>query len=565
MAMAVCRNIAATTIAAVVLSSWCDRGSLAQQANDAVKHFSNSIVAAEPPAGSKFTAAPLPAAVRSSATLQLHFGLTIKNVDELQARVGRGERIPPSEMAAKYSGDPESAKKLARWLTQQGFRAIEISADHSSVYATATVAQIEKSLRVTMQSVTFEGKTRPAATTPPALPREVGEAVIAIDGLQPWAHMVKHSIMPRKAAYASARADVASKTPATAYKIYDILKAYNAHGLEVAGKGRVTGKGQTIGILIDTLPLRSDLQEFWQRNGLPVDHSRVQFVNVRGNNAALPPREGEETLDVEWSSGIAPGATVRVYASGSLEWPDIHRALDMIYADAQKPDGPRHLSLSFGGREDFFTLDQLAEAMFLKLAALGVTTFVASGDAGSNPDESLPQNPGGPESYVEYPASDRWVVAVGGTTLQFQAQGNKVVSETAWYGSGGGVSKKRAQPAWQKSFWTDQQNRLVPDVSSVADSPGAFIIYDGVEQPIWGTSWSAPMWAGFSALVAEAREKQGKPPLGFLAPVLYGLPKGTGFRDIVSGSNGAYQAGPGWDPTTGLGVPNVQELVQALP
>jgi len=296
-----------------------------------------------------------------------------------------------------------------------------------------------------------------------------------------------------------------------------------------------------------------------------VDQSQLQFVNLRGKDADLPPREGEETLDTEWASGIAPGATIRVYAAGSLQWPDIHRALDMIYADAQKPGGPRHLSLSFGGREDFFTLDQLAEAMFLKLAAIGVTTFVASGDAGSNPDDDLPQNPGGSESHVEYPASDRWVVAVGGTTLQFQAQGNKVISEIGWSGSGGGVSKKRPQPEWQKSVWPGQSNRVVPDVSSVADSPGAFIVLDGVEQPIWGTSWSAPMWAGFSALIAEAREKQGKPPLAFLAPSLYRLPKGTGFRDIVSGSNGAYQAKPGWDPVTGLGVPNVKELIDTLP
>jgi kumamolisin len=73
------------------------------------------------------------------------------------------------------------------------------------------------------------------------------------------------------------------------------------------------------------------------------------------------------------------------------------------------------------------------------------------------------------------------------------------------------------------------------------------------------------MWAGFSALIAEAREKQGKEQLGFLAPVLYGLPKGAGFRDIVSGNNGAYKAAPGWDPVTGLGVPNVKSLVETIP
>ena len=205
--------------------------------------------------------------------LQLHFGLATNNVEDLQARVAKGERISPREMAAKYSGDPASAGKLARWLTQQGFRAVETSADFTSVYATAAVGQIEKSLGVTMQSVTHRGQTKPAATTPPSLPRDVGEAVIAIDGLQPWAHVVKHPILLDRSVRAASAA--ASREPA--YKIYDILKAYDAHGLEVPGKGRVTGKGQTIAILIDTLPLKSDVQAFWQRSGLSIDQSQLQL------------------------------------------------------------------------------------------------------------------------------------------------------------------------------------------------------------------------------------------------------------------------------------------------
>jgi kumamolisin len=73
------------------------------------------------------------------------------------------------------------------------------------------------------------------------------------------------------------------------------------------------------------------------------------------------------------------------------------------------------------------------------------------------------------------------------------------------------------------------------------------------------------MWAGFSALIAEARAKEGKPKLGFLAPLLYQVSDKGGFRDITKGSNGAFQAGPGWDPVTGLGVPNLKVLIQTLP
>jgi kumamolisin len=108
---------------------------------------------------------------------------------------------------------------------------------------------------------------------------------------------------------------------------------------------------------------------------------------------------------------------------------------------------------------------------------------------------------------------------------------------------------------------------LVPDVSCVADpNPGAFVWFNGREVAEGGTSWSAPIWAGFAALIAEARQKQRKPPLGFLAPFFYREKVRTnGFRDITSGSNGAYRAGVGWDAVTGLGVPKVKALLLSLP
>src|SRR5262249_35807972 len=106
------------------------------------------------------------------------------------------------------------------------------------------------------------------------------------------------------------------------YLVSEILKAYNADGLSV------TGKGQTIAILIDTFPADSDLKAFWERNNLPASINRIEKINVKGG--PLPAREGEETLDVEWTSGIAPGAKVRIYASGSLSFVDLDRALDRI-------------------------------------------------------------------------------------------------------------------------------------------------------------------------------------------------------------------------------------------
>src|SRR5262249_19889757 len=117
------------------------------------------------------------------------------------------------------------------------------------------------------------------------------------------------------------------------YLVSEILKAYNANGLSV------TGKGQTIAILIDTFPADSDLKAFWKRNNLPASINRIEKINVK--SGPLPMREGEETLDVEWASGIAPGAKVRVYASGSLSFVDLDRALDRIIADLSSQPGMR--------------------------------------------------------------------------------------------------------------------------------------------------------------------------------------------------------------------------------
>ena len=124
------------------------------------------------------------------------------------------------------------------------------------------------------------------------------------------------------------------------YLVSEILKAYNADSLGV------NGAGEKIAILIDTFPTDSDLQGFWAQNGLSVNLSQIEEINVKGGQ--LPGQEGEETLDVEWASGIAPGADVRVYASGSLQFVDLDSALDAIIADLPTQPAMHQLSISLG-------------------------------------------------------------------------------------------------------------------------------------------------------------------------------------------------------------------------
>ena len=108
--------------------------------------------------------------------------------------------------------------------------------------------------------------------------------------------------------------------------------------------------------------------------------------------------------------------------------------------------------------------------------------------------------------------------------------------------------------------------RLLPDVCAAADpNTGAFLVFHGHPSQIGGTSRSAPIWAAFCALMNEPRKKAGKPALGFLNPLIYPLMGTPAFRDCASGSNGAFHCGPGYDMVTGIGPPNVKELIARIP
>jgi kumamolisin len=139
------------------------------------------------------------------------------------------------------------------------------------------------------------------------------------------------------------------------------------------------------------------------------------------------------------------------------------------------------------------------------------------------------------------------------------------VEETGWPAGGGGRSMYFRRPPWQTGRHISGQRRLVPDVAAVADPrPGGLIVLNGSSGGVGGTSWSAPTWAGFCALVNHARQRAGKPALTFLNPLIYPLGGTPAFRDITSGSNGAFHATTGYDLVTGLGVPNVRELIARL-
>jgi kumamolisin len=494
------------------------------------------------------------APAEAQTALDFSVALKMHNFAELQNRVARGEIISLDEIASKYYPTADEYKTVAAWLSSQGFAVKPADKYNLSIFASGTVAQIERVFATKFGRVNFQGVEYTSALSAPSLPAEVAAPVLGINGLQPHLHPRSHAIIvpgqPRK---------LINNAPP--YTVSEIAKAY-------ANSTSTDGSGQKIGILIDTFPNDSDLTAFWQFNGVNQSLNNIEKVQVV--SGTLPNPSGEESLDVEWSSGIAPGAKVRIYAFRDLAFADIDQAYQAIINDLPSQPALHQISCSFGLSEAFLAQAQMATdaQFFATLAGAGVSVFVSSGDGGSTPGPRGYGDTSGPLA-VQSPANDPNVTAVGGTSLNLDPSNGVVSSESAWSLGGGGISGFFSRPDWQTGPGVPAgSNRLVPDVALVADgNTGGVLFLNGEQLSVGGTSWSSPTWAGICAKINQARARAGLASVGLLGPKIYPLIGTSNFRDITTGTNGPngfYNAGPGYDLCTGVGVPSIDALIQAL-
>ncbi|OIQ90481.1 pseudomonalisin precursor [mine drainage metagenome] len=515
-------------------------------------------------------------------TIRFSIALKMRNLDGLRALTASGRRVSQSVMEANYLPKAADYAAVVTWLKTQGFTIIAQDPNHTVVFAEGTVSLAAKVFGVTFSVVSSGGSEFTSAVTAPSLPTDQGlplDAILGIDGLQPNLRARPNTVgAPLKPLAVS---QPISTNPGLLAPV-DIANAYHADA-------SLTGSGQTIAILIDAMPTLSDLTAFWNSYGSNQSISRYSVVTVNGGPltiliGGIARDQSEATLDVDWAGGIAPGASIRLYAVPSLMSSDLQLGCTQLLSDLASHPSIHELSISVGSPESHWapaSIQALSQTL-AQLAANGVTIVVASGDSGSNP------NTNGTNGYsasnpldVEYPASDPSVLAVGGTNLQLNQDGS-VASEKSWSLSGGGYSQVFARPSWQvgpgvPTGSSGTAMRCVPDVAAVAAASGTlqltqggttttgeqapYIILNGVPKGYGGTSLSAPVWAGVVALVNQARSNNNLAALGFANAAFYSF-KGTApFTDVISGSNGAYDAGSGYDLCTGLGVPNITELV----
>jgi hypothetical protein len=280
----------------------------------------------------------------------------------------------------------------------------------------------------------------------------------------------------------------------------------------------------------------SDLATYRSQFGLPActtANGCFRKVNQSGASSPLPSGDtgwaGEISLDVDMVSAICPSCHILLVEANSASDADLYTAEDYAASHA------KFVSNSWGGNE--YSGQTTDDSHFNHP---GVAITVSSGDSGNG---------------SEYPATSRYVTAVGGTSLR-TASNSRGWTETAWSGAGSGCSSYDAKPTWQ-TVTTNCSRRAEADVSSVADPNTGVAVYQTYGASGWsvygGTSAAAPVIAAVYALAGT--------PGASDYPASYPYSHTGNLFDVTSGSNGSCgapqcTAGAGWDGPTGLGTPN---------
>lgn len=355
-----------------------------------------------------------------------------------------------------------------------------------------------------------------------------------------------------------------------------LLNTYNADDLNRNG---FTGRGVTIVIFAFDGFRQSDLDMFTTTFDLP------QFTpEVVGGSPGEP--RGELSMDLQVAHAIAPDARkVVVNARPTVEGGGGYRKIGEMLeeTDRQFPGAVWSFSIGWGCDKLITAADLAPVRSALRTAqSHGTTAYNASGDLAGmecrgGQDWSSP--PSEQDVGLDSIASLPEMTSVGGTTLSTDATG-RWVSEQTWFdvplsqGTGGGVSALFDMPPWQRNAASTVAperhggRRMTPDIAAVADPfTGVKIVQNGQVVVGGGTSQSAPIWAGLTAVMNQWLLENNGSLIGDINPLLYRIAQGAprpAFRDVTLGGNAVDNAGPGYDLVTGLGTPDIDNLVRNL-
>jgi len=500
--------------------------------------------------------------------------------------------LTPDQIVQRYALSDVQRQQVMNWLTQNGYTIDSTDALRTAIKVHASVATIERTLHIKLNSYTIDNYQFFLQQGEPKLSGPVSSLVSSVIGLDNFAFpqfQPPFGFALRTAtALSSDCSKYGTKQTLTRNKL---AAAYHVAQLYQQG---YQGEGMTIGVAeFGDSYNPQDLANYAACVGIAPPH--VQNIDVDGHLAAGT-GQGEAIMDLELIAGLAPKAQILDYQTDGQSNSFAQSMVD-VFNRVAEDHKVQVLSVSYGTFESAFSSSEQAaiNKSLRTLAAEGISVFISSGDCGAF-TQRLPHI-----AAVAFPASAVYATAVGGTHLQVN-DSNVRTSETVWsagdnlplcsnnWGSGGGVSENTdfKRPAWQVGTGTttsydgalthvfirplDFVNtveapnglRQVPDVAAAA-YPNIAIYYKGAWVASGGTSAAAPIWAAGALLVNQALQQKGKPALGGV-PEFYSLANHPGnfhpYNDITIGDNLFYSATKGWDYTTGWGSPNFNDILQ---
>ena len=505
--------------------------------------------------------------------------------------------ITPEDYGQRFGASPADLDRITAWLTAQGFRVDEVTAGRRNIVFSGDAGHVASAFHAEIHRYVVNGEPHRANADDPDIPEALADVVAGIASLHDF-----HSWPALASALSTASPDLSSPdlsspdlsygmahylAPADFATIYDITPLYTG-GIDGAGTGvAVVGRSN----------LRlTDVQAFRAMMGLSANSPTVI---LNGPNPGIPNsgEQAEATLDTEWAGAVARRAAVKFVVSASTAASD-GVALSAQYIVNHNLAPVVTTSFSFCEAAAGAAYAQFWNNLWEQAAAEGITSLVASGDSGAagcdSPSSSA--SSGGPA--VNVICSTPYSVCVGGTQfndtaapgLYWSASNNSstlgsafsYIPEVAWntsganggtqlWASGGGASLFFSKPSWQTGNGVPSDAwRHVPDIAASSSPHDSYLMYlNGALYSVAGTSAATPAWAGILAMVnqqAGARQGNANPALYALAGAQAsgGAPV---FHDIVSGNNSVpgtagFNAGPGYDQVTGLGSPDVFQLVQ---
>ncbi len=492
--------------------------------------------------------------------------------------------LTPDEFAEQFGASQNDVDQVTMWLGSHGFQIDEVPAGRRSVVFSGTARMVEAAFHTTMREYRVNGELHHANASDPLIPEALAAVVKGAVTLHDF---------PRKSLHTEANA-VPDFSGGGSYYLgpADFATIYNLTPLYASG---YDGTGQSIAIAGRTNINMSDVQMFRNYFGLPVNNPQII---VNGTNPGVNSDVTEALLDVEWSGATAPKATIKFVVSASTGSAD---GVDLSAQYIVSNNLAHVMSTSYGSCEVAMGLAERTfySNLWQQAAAQGISTLISAGDSGAAGCDQSDESTGSYGRAINGLCSSIYSVCVGGTQFNDAAnygsywlsssnattKGSAIsyVPEIAWnqsasvsggaglWSTGGGASAYFTKPAWQAGPGVPADGkRDVPDVSlAAAAHDGYLVIQNGYLYVIGGTSASSPALAGILAIL---NQKTGS-ALGNPNPTLYALAKiqaqgGTHayFHDVTSGGNNVpgvagYNAGTGYDLTTGLGTVNANNLV----